>query len=219
MTKALQAVIFDLDGVLIDSEVCYINKLAQWVAADFHKTVPMEALLPIVGASGMEHWLAVKPFLPPEWGREEYLKAYRAFLAKHPIHYDRLPFPDTLPTLRLLREEGCRLALATSSPRDKVDQILEECGFSSLFEVTLTRDDVELRKPHPEIYLKSLASLGLSPEQCLVVEDSTIGITAAKAAGIPVAARREERYPMDQSQADYLLNRIGELPRLVRSLR
>ena len=218
MTTALQAVIFDLDGVLIDSEICYITKLAQWVEADFHKTVPMDCLLPIVGSSGPAHWLAVRPFLPSEWGREDYLKAYRAFLAQNPIHYDQLPFPDVLPTLRTLKELGLRLALATSSPRDKVDQILVECGFTGFFEVILTRDDVENCKPDPEIYRKTLAGLSLPPQACLVVEDSAIGIAAAKAAGIPVAARREERYYVDQSQADHLLDRIGDLPQLLQSL-
>lgn len=219
MAKAIQAVIFDLDGVLIDSEICYISKLRQWVETDLHKSVPLENLLPIVGSSGPAHYLAVKPFLPPGWDREDYLKAYRAFLARNPIRYDQLPFPDVLPTLRTLKETGYRLALATSSPRDKVEQIQDECGFTGFFELTLTRDDVEKCKPEPEIYLKALAGLGLPPELCLVVEDSTIGITAAKAARVPVAARREERYPMDQSQADYLLERIGDLPALLADLK
>lgn len=211
MAKAFDAVIFDLDGVLIDSEICYITKLAQFVESEFHRTVPMEALLPIVGASGPAHWLAVKPFLPQDWEREDYLQAYRAFLARNPIRYDHLCFPDVPPTLRALKGNGYRLALATSSPRDKVEQIIGECGLTDLFESVLTRDDVEKCKPDPEIYLKLLERLVLPPERCLVVEDSAIGISAARAAGIPVAARRESRYPMDQSQANFLLEHIGDL--------
>ena len=99
-----------------------------------------------------------------------------------------------------------------------MDQILVECGFTGFFEVILTRDDVENCKPDPEIYRKTLAGLSLPPQACLVVEDSAIGIAAAKAAGIPVAARREERYYVDQSQADHLLDRIGDLPQLLQSL-
>jgi len=211
----IQAVIFDLDGVLIDSEVCYVGKLWQFVKDEFGKSVPQEELLTIVGASGMAHFLAVKPYLPQGWGREEYLVAYRAYLARNPILYDNICFPDVPPTLAWLKERGFRLALATSSPRDKVEQILEECGLEGYFQVILTRDDVEHCKPDPEVYRKALEGLGLPSERCLVVEDSPIGIAAAKGAGLAVAARRETRYPMDQSQADFLLERIGDLPALL----
>jgi len=214
----IEAVIFDLDGVLIDSEVCYISKLWHFVKDRFGKRVPEQELLPIVGASGMAHFLAVKPYLPQGWSREEYVTAYRAYLVQNPIRYDRLCFPDVPPTLAWLKERGFRLALATSSPRDKVEQVLEECGIGGYFRVSLTRDDVEHCKPDPEIYQKTLERLGLPAERCLVVEDSPIGIAAAKGAGIAVAARRETRYPMDQSQADCLLERIGALPGLLASL-
>lgn len=214
----IKAVIFDLDGVLIDSEVCYISKLWHFVKEEFGKSVPKEALLPIVGASGMAHFLAVKDYLPPDWGREEYLVGYRAYLARNPISYPDLCFPDVPPTLAWLEEHGYRVALATSSPRDKVGQILQECGIGRYFEVILTRDDVENCKPDPEIYRKVLEKLALPPEQCLVVEDSPLGIAAAKGAGLPVAARRESRYPIDQSGADHFLEHIGDLPTLLISL-
>lgn len=214
----IKAVIFDLDGVLIDSEVCYISKLRHFVKDEFGKDVPQQALLPIVGASGLAHWLAVKPYLPQEWEREDYITAYRAYLARNPISYSELCFPDVPPTLDWLRTRGYRIALATSSPRDKVEQSIGECRLTGYFEAMLTRDDVENCKPDPEIYLKVLDRLELLPEQCLVVEDSTLGIAAAKAAGITVAARWENRYPMDQSQADHLLDRIGNLPTLLERL-
>lgn len=213
----IKAVIFDLDGVLIDSEVCYISKLWHFVKEEFGKSVPKEALLPIVGASGMAHFLAVKDYLPPDWGREEYLVGYRAYLARNPISYPELCFPDVPATLAWLKGKGYRMALATSSPRDKVEQSIGECGLTDYFAAMLTRDDVENCKPDPEIYQKALRKLDLPPEQCLVVEDSSIGIAAAKAAGIAVAARRENRYPMDQSQADYFLEQIGDLPNLLTS--
>lgn len=214
----IQAVIFDLDGVLIDSEICYISKLWHFVKDEFGKNVPQEELLPIVGASGMAHWLAVKPYLPREWEREDYMTAYRAYLARNPISYAELCFPDVPPTLAGLQRQGYRMALATSSPRDKVEESIGECGLMSFFEAVLTRDDVENCKPDPEIYLESLERLKLPPERCLVVEDSSIGITAAKEAGLTVAARLERRYYMDQSQADYLLERIGDLPALLDSI-
>ena len=163
----------------------------------------------------MAHFLAVKDYLPPDWGREEYLVGYRAYLARNPISYPELCFPDVPATLAWLKEKGYRMALATSSPRDKVEQSIGECGLTDYFAAMLTRDDVENCKPDPEIYQKALQKLDLPPEQCLVVEDSSIGIAAAKAAGIKVAARQETRYPMDQSQADYFLERIGDLPDLL----
>ena len=73
-------------------------------------------------------------------------------------------------------------------------------------------------KPDPEIYLYTLSKLGLAAEDCIVVEDSTYGICAAKAAGLKVAARRDTRFPFDQSGADYLLEETCRLKELVQEL-
>ena len=214
----IKAVIFDLDGVLIDSEVCYISKLWHFVKEEFGKSVPKEALLPIVGASGMAHFLAVKDYLPPDWGREEYLVGYRAYLARNPISYPELCFPDVPATLAWLKEKGYRMALATSSPRDKVEQSIGECGLTDYFAAMLTRDDVENCKPDPEIYLYTLSRLGLPKEDCLVVEDSVYGIQAAKAAGLKVVAVRDQRFSFDQSAADRLIDRVADLKEIFEEL-
>lgn len=218
MTERIQAVIFDLDGVLIDSELYYMKRLRQFVQDSFGRIIPEEELLSIVGASGPAHWLAARPYLPEGWEREDYQAAYRAYLAKYPIQYQQLCFPNVISVMQKLKKDGYRMSLATSSPADKVAEVMRDCGFGPYLEMALTREDVERSKPDPEIYQKSLERLGLSASQCLVVEDSAIGIKAAVEAGILVAARRETRYRVDQSGADYILGSFGELPDLLRRM-
>ena len=127
-------------------------------------------------------------------------------------------FEDTIPTLKRLKAMGLRLAMATSTPREKAMETKELCGFGSFMEIVLCGDMVKESKPNPEIYLKCLEQLGLSGEQCIVVEDSAYGIEAAKRAGLYVVARRETRFSMNQEGADCYINRLGELPRLLENM-
>ena len=214
----VQAVIFDLDGVLIDSEVFYMQRLKGFAWKEFGADVPAEDLLRIVGASGPAHWETIRPYLPPSFSYEDFRLRYHRFGERNPVNYRELMFGDVAGLMRGLREEGYRLALATSSPQEKVAQVIQDCGLSSYLEEIVTRDQVSRAKPDPEIYRICLARLGLDAGHCLVVEDSPIGIRAGKAAGITVAARRETRYPLDQSEADYMLEQLSELPDLLQHL-
>ena len=96
----------------------------------------------------------------------------------HPVSYTHLDvykrqyqdivFEDTIPTLKRLKAMGLRLAMATSTPREKAMETKELCGFGSFMEIVLCGDMVKESKPNPEIYLKCLEQLGLSGEQCIV---------------------------------------------------
>lgn len=92
------------------------------------------------------------------------------------------------------------------------------CGLRQYLDVILTRDDVEHSKPDPEIYCKCLERLKLGPKQCLVIEDSAIGIQAAKGAEALVAARRDERYFTDQSEADFSIDGMEDILQLLQRI-
>ncbi len=218
MERNIQAVIFDLDGVLIDSEVFYMKRLGSFIASVTGQIVPEEVLARIAGGAGKTHWNTAQPYLPSNWQYEDYLKNYRAYLAGLPEDYRTLMFSSVPAVMRQLRERGIRMALATSSPEDKVCRVIHECGWESYLEVVMTRDQVRRFKPDPEIYEICLNKLGLTAQQCLVIEDSSVGIQAAKAAGILVAARTERRYPVDQSRADYYVEDLSELPGLLEKM-
>ncbi len=97
-------------------------------------------------------------------------------------------WPHNIALLHELRRQGFPIALATMSYREQVDRVLEVLGLSDAFDFVASRDDVELGKADPEIYLLTARELGVSPKECLAIEDSPAGVAAALAAGVPVVA-------------------------------
>ena len=117
--------------------------------------------------------------------------------------------------LNQLKNSGWRLALASSSPRANIEQVLRELAILPLFEVIASGNDFRESKPNPEIYLYVAAQLQAKPQQCTVIEDSTYGIQAAVRAGMRVLAKRDERYGFDQSPAHALFDDLAEIPALL----
>jgi HAD superfamily hydrolase (TIGR01509 family) len=104
------------------------------------------------------------------------------------------PFEDAVQTARELRARGIPIAIATSSPRERLDRTLAAAGIADLFDVTVAGDEVARGKPAPDIFLAAAERLGVVPADCVAVEDSPPGVEAALAAGMTVVAvaRAEE---------------------------
>ena len=104
------------------------------------------------------------------------------------------PFEDAVQTARELRSRGIPVAIASSSPRERLDRTLATAGLGGLFDVTISGDEVARGKPAPDIFLAAAERLGVVPDDCVAVEDSPIGVEAALAAGMTVVAvaRAEE---------------------------
>ena len=113
-----------------------------------------------------------------------------------------------------------RLALATSSVSTSARPFLDRHRLTPFFEVIVTGEEVERGKPHPDIYLRAAEKLDVATDACLVIEDSLSGIAAAKAANMRVAAIPDSRFvhPREyESDADYLLRGLSEIPRLIQT--
>ena len=89
--------------------------------------------------------------------------------------------------------------------------MLGECGLTGRFELIVSGEDFHESKPNPEIYLHTVASLGLPAASCVAVEDSDVGITAACRAGLTVVAKREERFALTQEGANYKIDALPDL--------
>jgi HAD superfamily hydrolase (TIGR01509 family) len=96
------------------------------------------------------------------------------------------PFDDAISSARALRDQGVRIAVASSSPRERLDRTLRRAGLDELFEVTVAGDEVEHGKPAPDMFLEAAARLGVDPTTCVAVEDSRHGVAAGLAAGMAV---------------------------------
>lgn len=215
----VSAVIFDLDGVLADSEPRWSEIDAQLLAehgvkyrGEYHQDVV-----------GVSYRLAVE-FYKKAFGLAvptEELMRRRGEIATE-FFANRIDlFPKVKDVLQELREMKLRLAVATSSVSASARPFLARHHLTKFFDVIVTGEEVEHGKPAPDIYLCAARHLGIAAEVCLVVEDALPGVAATKAANMRVAAIPDRRFvdpKKYEKKADFFLNSLQELPQLVRSL-
>lgn len=127
------------------------------------------------------------------------------------VNYRELFRPEVTDTLRQLKAAGFRLALASSTHLKLVERVLEENQIREYFEAVVSGEQFKQSKPNPEIYYYTAKALNIFPEECLAVEDSSVGILAAYQAGMKVAAVADERYCFDQSLAHFRLLRVKDV--------
>ncbi len=202
----MRAVVFDMDGVIVDSE-------AQWRALEaefFRATVPAwreDHHEKIVGM-GVED---VYEFLVREFrltmGKSEFLR--RSDEVARKVYNQRVEIAEGFIPLALgLKHKGIRTAIASSSPSRWIALVIERFSLSPLLDEIVSADDVGGRtKPRPDIYLEAAARLKIPTVECLAIEDSSIGLLAAKRAGLRTAAfRTSHNHAQDLSIADFELS-------------
>jgi beta-phosphoglucomutase len=218
VNKPFRAVIFDMDGVLVDSEWQYHLRRLDFLR-EHGVELPQETLPQVIGRPYQSYVDMVLSLDGVSWTQEEYTRLYDAYTQRiGRLHYDQCLFSDAPGVLSLLKRKGLRLGLASSSPRRAVSLMLSDCGFGTIFHCVLAQEDVEQVKPSPEIYRKAAARLDLSPEECVAVEDSVHGIRSALDAGMTVVAKTSPHYELDQSAAHYHIRQLQDLPPLLERL-
>jgi HAD superfamily hydrolase (TIGR01509 family) len=208
---SIEAVVFDLDGVIVDSEHLWDEvreQLARERGGRWHERAQRDMM-------GMSS---------PEWS--QYMHDVIG-LDESPAEIDELVvagmlerYEERLPLIEgavdaVLRMAGSfRLALASSSNRPVIDAVLKSAGIASTFEVTVSSEEVSRGKPAPDVFLEAARRLGVVPERCTAIEDSGNGIRGAHGAGMRVVAIPNRRYPPPEDAlalADVILETIGEL--------
>lgn len=207
------AVIFDMDGVIVDTEKFYLDTLARLFEAEGIE-VPFEDLCVTVGASykdfkrNLVRWFELGG---EHLAEEEALARYNVWEERNQPDFAALLNHGVVETIAELKRRGVRVALASSSPMSNILLVLEACGLSDAFELVTSGEQFHEGKPNPEIYLHTLENLGLPAGDCCCVEDSVPGITAGKAAGLTVFAKREDRFGFTQEAADRIIDAIPDL--------
>lgn len=179
----IHGVVFDMDGLLFDTERLYRMLLQERVRAHGHELTD-DGYRRMIG-----HRIDIsKQVLAEEIGTSEPVDAIFDELESHyynAVSTRAIPTrPGALELITLLRQHGVPLALATSTFRHLTDAKLRNAGLADAFALTVCGDEVEHSKPHPEPYLKAAAGLDLWPSQVLALEDSPTGLTAAHTAGL-----------------------------------
>ena len=125
--------------------------------------------------------------------------------------------PNSIELVRWLRDKGFKLALATSSHKEKMKLEVSELGVAELFDTIVTGDDVRKGKPNPEIFLKAAKKLDVKPEHCAVIEDSQFGVQAAKTAGMKtIAFDSPNTHNQDLSMADVVVKSLEDVRKHVK---
>jgi len=212
----MRSVIFDLDGVLADSEPWW-NEIDAKLLAEYGVTYRGEFHRNVLGVS---YRLACE-FYQKTFGLSasvEELMRRRGEIATE-FFANRIDlFPSVKPVLKELRQMNLRLAVATSSLTASARPFLARHELTGFFDVVVTGEEVERGKPAPDIYLSAAEKLGVPADACLVVEDALSGVAAAKAAKMRVAAIPDTRFvdPREYAkQADYVLGSLSELLPLI----
>jgi len=212
--KEIHGVIFDMDGVLCDSEP-FICEAAMRMFAERHGLqVAAEDFLPFVGTGenryigGVAEKYGVALDIEPDKARTYaiYLEIIRGRLG---------PLPGVREFLTRCRADGLKLAVATSADRLKMDGNLAEIGLpAETFDVCITGSDVQRKKPEPDIFITAARLLGLATKRCLVVEDAPQGVRAGKAAGCRVLglATSFSAEELTEAGADFTARDLSRVP-------
>lgn len=215
--RTIRAVIFDMDGVLTDTEAVYQELLRQYFESRGVR-LPQSVISGTIGASGPLNWRTLRDYATFASDYDEYIAGYRAFTEPRKHLFDDRLNPGARETLAGLREAGYRLALASSTHEARIRQALENYGLMDFFEAVVSGEHFKESKPHPEIYLTTAAMIGTEPAACLAVEDSSYGIASARDAGMTVVAKRDPRYPIDQSRAHYHIDDLIEVTEILQKI-
>jgi len=178
------AVIFDMDGVIVDTNPFHKETINQFCAKYGFRLTEEELRNKIYGRTNREWITNLFGTLT-----EEQLQAYafeKEQLFRDVYAHHIKPVEGLLAFLDMLEQNNIPRSIATSAPRANVDFVLKGTGIGKYFDVILDESMVTHGKPHPEIYLKSAQALGLPNNQCIVIEDSLSGILAGKASGAKV---------------------------------
>jgi HAD superfamily hydrolase (TIGR01509 family) len=213
---SVAAVVFDMDGVLIDSERAW---------SDAREELAREA----GGSWEPDSQERMMGMSSPEWSRfmrdEIHVPMAPAEISESVVERLKRRYRERLPLLPYARQaverlaERWPLAVASSSNRPLIDLVLELAGLARFFGVTVSSEEVPRGKPAPDVYLAACGRLGVDPATCAAVEDSTNGIVAAAAAGMPVIAIPRPDYPASPealSRAAVVLDSLAGLtPRVI----
>ena len=207
----IKGVLFDMDGVLADSEQ-FICKAAMMMFAELGLKVDPDDFKPFVGTGENSYigGVAGKYGLAVDIVK---VKARTYEIYQTIIKGNLKPLPGAAEMVSKCRKIGLKLALATSADRIKMEPTLNEIGIpASSFDAIITGLDVVNKKPYPDIYIKAAEKLGLKASECLVVEDAISGITAARRAGCRCLALSTSFAAEMLSEADWICDSLANVP-------
>ena len=206
----MKAVLFDMDGVLVDSEIFYMQGTYEWIKEKGFKG-SFSDVFTLIGTTMQETYQIIYKMLNGKYTLEEIEQMNTKYFTDNPICYKKIVKSGVYEVLEFLKENNIKMALCSSSPKNYIKNILQECNFEKYFDFIISADDVIKSKPDPTIYLKAIEELKVLNDECFVIEDSKSGIQAGKNANIKVIAIKDDRFYQDQTRADYIFTNMKDI--------
>jgi len=205
----MKAVIFDMDGVIIDSEPLHL-KVEREIVEEFGGKLSDEEYEEFVGTSDYHLWSSLKKRYNLKPSVEELIALKKQRFAEN---IDKVKLVDDFFDFMLeLYNRQYLLALASSNNRKIIDMVIEKFKLNKYIKTSISGEEVLKGKPNPEIFLKAAKKLKVHPGNCLVIEDSHAGVQAAKAAGMKcIGFKNPNSGNQDLYDADLIVERFGEL--------
>lgn len=179
----IDGIIFDMDGVLADTEYFYQQRREDYLRK---KNYMRKENTDFVGSNEKEIWETLVPDQPEL--RYRMLLEYREYRTAHPEPYEKLVDPQVKPLFEELKHRGIRIGIASSSERASIIAMMKAADITQLVDYCISGTECSAHKPDPEIYLKAMETLELDVKNTFAVEDSATGIAAALNAGMRVYA-------------------------------
>ncbi|HBK87163.1 MAG: HAD family phosphatase [Cyclobacteriaceae bacterium] len=203
------AVIFDMDGVLIDSNPYHKIALRKFCSRYGYTLDDQQLLERIYGRTNRD-WLTNLFGSLPEVKIQAYTHEKEAIFRE--LYKDAItPLPGLIPFLNAMDRNGITRAIGTSAPAENVTFTLSATGMTSYFPIILDESFVTRGKPDPEIYIKAAAALGMPNERCIVFEDSLSGVEAGKRAGSPVVGVATTHSAEELRETNYVIRDFSNL--------
>ncbi|HVC05257.1 MAG TPA: hexitol phosphatase HxpB [Candidatus Acidoferrales bacterium] len=211
MGRTFKACVFDMDGVLIDTEPV-------WRQVEFDVFARVGVMLTdeqLRNTWGMrieevvDHWYQERPWngIRPHAVQREIVREMVEYVRQQGV-----PMVGALEAIETARSIGLRIAIASSSSRELIDAVVDRLGIAALVDAICTADDEERGKPDPGVYLSAAQALDVIPSRCVAIEDSPVGVSAAVAAGMRcIGVRSHGDLSGDISHAHVVLDSLVEI--------
>lgn len=210
--KTIKGILFDCDGVLLDSEAIYLNALVQYLASINYPTT-IEEVTFVLGKPIKRIVADLRTHfnIPQALSDQQLIDGQRAIFRAQFNAMQLQPMNGLVDFLNLCRQKGYRLAIVSSSDLSYIEDVVKRLKIQDYFDLLISGQMIEHGKPSPDIYLLAQQQMALPADSLLVIEDSPAGIQAGKAAGLTTIGYKGSIIDQDTSKADYQVSDYHEL--------
>lgn len=207
----IKAVLFDMDGVLLDSEPLHVVINSE-IYKDLGIKIDQDLINEFVGRTSSERWKRIKAKFGLEHTVEQLSDRQWNALIKALQDSELAPSAGLDTLLAYLKKNGIRATIASASAGSFVEAVIDYLDLRDVMEGATTGDEVVNCKPAPDIFLLAAQKLGVPPSECLVIEDSSAGVRAGKAAGMFTVGYKNPTSPgQDLSPADTVVDNLADI--------